>query len=159
MCGVKMVRGSKGSIDESGRPSIGIRIVGGDISFKFDTQDRDWIGWMLDDKDKGVSSPTGYNRDFIASHVAGIGWEKAVFHLDSRDEFTRSLKEDISSRIKRMEEVLKKKAAALAVKNTSSLSDIERSIAELTAKKASMIARSSSPAKEGAHIANNEATG
>jgi hypothetical protein len=159
MCGVKAIKGSRGAQDESGRPSIGIRITGGDISFIWNAEDREWIGWLFDDKDKGAFSKIGYNRDFIASHAAGIGWSKAVFHLDEKDEYSRSIKKDIEDRITRLENSLNNAAQTAEEKRLSSLSEIDRSMNELLAKKQAMLASAPSIDNEEASLANHKATG
>lgn len=159
MCGVKAIKGSRGASDETGRPNIGIRITGGDISFIWNKEDREWIGWLLDDKDKGAFSKVGYNRDVIASHVAGVGWAKAVFHLDEKDEYTRSIKKDVEDRILRMENSQKSAEQTAEEKRLSSLSEIDRSMEELMARKQAMLSSAPSTAKEEAPVANHKAAG
>jgi hypothetical protein len=36
--------------------------------FDFDENEREYICWLLDDAGRGYFSPTGYNRDLLASH-------------------------------------------------------------------------------------------
>lgn len=120
MTGARVIRAYDGPLDEYNIPTYEFAVTGGDIEFKRDLVKRKMVAFVLDDKEKGVVSPTGFNRDLLASHIDSFIVPDPVIAADIRN---------------RADLLLQKRARDEKVKEEKSAEDYEKEIKELQAKR------------------------
>lgn len=75
-----------------GRPRTSFNVEQGHLVFRYDPQARAHIAFLWDDDQPGVVSETGYNRDFLASHM-----DRAEWIIEDRE-----VEKDVRERLQRM---------------------------------------------------------
>lgn len=110
---------------KGGHPKYEVQVRGGELLFKY-TPDEDptkdgWYADMLDDKSPAIYAEKGYNRDFLASHLAS----KEFIIIDPK------VKRDVTMRAKKIAEVTKKKEEENKERRASNLKSHEQRKQEL----------------------------
>jgi hypothetical protein len=133
--GVRVINGYKGPPDRDGIETIQLDESGGALHFKFDRAKREFVAYLFDDKTPGPHSATGYNRDFLASHLVGKSYEDQPFYIVEN----KAVEKDVEARMKIIQEKIKKKEEQKKSEGASSILSIDEEMKRLEKRRAELL--------------------
>lgn len=117
--GVKSVVVYPAGRGRGGQPKFEVLVKGGELVFRYtpdDDPDKDgWYADMLDDQAPAKYGEKGYNRDFLASHLAS----GEFIIVDPK------VRRDIVARAKKIAQIVKQKEESVKEKRVKNLKDLE----------------------------------